>query len=397
MSKDKIIKQVEYYFGDINLPRDKFLLECQKSDDGWISLETMLKFNRLAQITTNIDEIAKALRDSSLMEVAEDNKKIRRRLEFPLPDNNLEYWQEIKSRTIYVKGFDEDTTLDDIQSFLEPYGAIKNVIMRRTKGAHIFKGSIFVTFKDKDEAKAFLDNSNVIKYKENDLVKLFQDTYWANKQKEVKEKRKAEQKLKKKQKNVEEQDQKSRIVQTTFVKGALLKVTGFPPKLRADQIKDFFRKYGDPAYTTTADDNSVTIRFNSETENIAKEVWDKAVKGSADGKTVVFEFNDKDYSLNGAMLEGDEEQKYWLEFQKSKIARLEQMEKMKSQRCKGGRGGGKNNNNNKNNRKRPAIPNEGDENSAPKKNSHIKFNEDNENEEAKNENEDEQIDKIQNN
>lgn len=65
----------------------------------------MLKFNRLAQITKDIDEIAKALRDSELMDVSEDNKKIRRRLECPLPDNNLEYWQEIKKRTVYMVGF----------------------------------------------------------------------------------------------------------------------------------------------------------------------------------------------------------------------------------------------------------------------------------------------------
>lgn len=74
--------------------------------------------------------------------------------------------------------------------------------MRRTKGAHIFKGSIFVTFKDKEEAKAFLENNELTKYKENELIKIFQEAYWANKQKQLKEKRKAEQKLKKTQKNL---------------------------------------------------------------------------------------------------------------------------------------------------------------------------------------------------
>ena len=28
---------MEYYFGDFNLPRDKFLQEETKSDDGWVS------------------------------------------------------------------------------------------------------------------------------------------------------------------------------------------------------------------------------------------------------------------------------------------------------------------------------------------------------------------------
>lgn len=37
---------LQYYFGDHNLPRDKFLKEQLQLDDGWVPLETMLKFNR---------------------------------------------------------------------------------------------------------------------------------------------------------------------------------------------------------------------------------------------------------------------------------------------------------------------------------------------------------------
>lgn len=72
--------------------------------------------------------------------------------------------------------------------------------MRRTRGTHIFKGSIFVTFTTKDEANAFLENKDVTKYKENDLTKCFQDDYWANKQKEIKEKKAAQKILKNNQK-----------------------------------------------------------------------------------------------------------------------------------------------------------------------------------------------------
>lgn len=62
----------------------------------------MLKFNRLAQLSTDIAQIASALEPSELIEVSEDKTKIRRSPEFPLPDNTLEYWQEIKRRTVYV-------------------------------------------------------------------------------------------------------------------------------------------------------------------------------------------------------------------------------------------------------------------------------------------------------
>ena len=47
----KIVRQVEHYFGDYNLPRDKFLKETIKSDDGWVSMEIMLKFQRLVSLS----------------------------------------------------------------------------------------------------------------------------------------------------------------------------------------------------------------------------------------------------------------------------------------------------------------------------------------------------------
>ena len=67
-----------------------------------IPLTTMLKFNRLSKLTTDIDEIANALQNSELIEISPDKSKIRRNPEVPLPDDTLEYWQEIKRRTVYL-------------------------------------------------------------------------------------------------------------------------------------------------------------------------------------------------------------------------------------------------------------------------------------------------------
>ena len=49
----KIVRQIEHYFGDYNLPRDKFLKETIKADDGWVPMETMLNFQRLAALSTD--------------------------------------------------------------------------------------------------------------------------------------------------------------------------------------------------------------------------------------------------------------------------------------------------------------------------------------------------------
>ena len=38
----KVLRQVEYYFGNVNMMRDTFMKEEIKKDEGWISLETMM-------------------------------------------------------------------------------------------------------------------------------------------------------------------------------------------------------------------------------------------------------------------------------------------------------------------------------------------------------------------
>jgi hypothetical protein len=60
---------LQYYFGDINLPKDRFLQEQIKLEDGWIPLEIMLTFKRLANLTTEPDVVVTALETSKLIEV----------------------------------------------------------------------------------------------------------------------------------------------------------------------------------------------------------------------------------------------------------------------------------------------------------------------------------------
>ena len=62
----------------------------------------MLKFPSLATITDDVAKIANALQESHLIELSEDKARIRRNQEIPLPENTLEYWQDIRKRTVYV-------------------------------------------------------------------------------------------------------------------------------------------------------------------------------------------------------------------------------------------------------------------------------------------------------
>ena len=100
----KICHQIEYYFGDFNLPRDKFLKEQIKLDEGWVPLEIMIKFNRLNRLTKDFNVIVEALNKSKaeLMEISEDKTKIRRSPSKPLPEVTDEYKNDVKNRSVYI-------------------------------------------------------------------------------------------------------------------------------------------------------------------------------------------------------------------------------------------------------------------------------------------------------
>lgn len=71
-----ILKQIEYYFSDENLPHDRYLLSLM-DDQGWVPISDIAGFNRVKKMTTDIPFILDALRGSHTIEVQGD--RIRRR------------------------------------------------------------------------------------------------------------------------------------------------------------------------------------------------------------------------------------------------------------------------------------------------------------------------------
>uniref|UniRef100_A0A670HX53 Small RNA binding exonuclease protection factor La n=1 Tax=Podarcis muralis TaxID=64176 RepID=A0A670HX53_PODMU len=185
----KVCQQIEYYFGDHNLPRDKFLQEKIKLDDGWVTLETLIKFNRLNRLTKDFDVIVGALKKSTteLMEISEDKAKVRRSPNKPLPEVTEQYKNAVKSRSVYIKGFPQDATLDDIKEWLDCKGKVENIQMRKTI-QKTFKGSVFAVFDSVESAKQFVETPNQ-KYKDTELIVLFRDDYFAKKNEEKKRNR----------------------------------------------------------------------------------------------------------------------------------------------------------------------------------------------------------------
>lgn len=237
-----IIRQVEYYFGDANLNRDKFLREqIGKNEDGWVPLSVLITFKRLASLSTDFDEIVAALNKSEegLIQISEDKQNLRRHPERPIPEHNEERRKEIQERTAYAKGFPLESQMTELLDFFASYDKVVNITMRKhydkpTK-SYKFKGSIFLTFETKEQATAFLAKDKVV-YKERELLRKWQVDYLKEKQEEYAQKNE-------KRKNKKEAAKAEPPIE--LPKNAIVVFEGAPETATREEVREAFEKVAD--------------------------------------------------------------------------------------------------------------------------------------------------------
>ncbi|XP_050109336.1 la-related protein 1A-like [Malus sylvestris] len=66
--RDNIIKQIEYYFSDENLKKDRYLISLM-DDQGWVPITTIADFKRVKKMCTDIAFIIDSLLGSTTVEV----------------------------------------------------------------------------------------------------------------------------------------------------------------------------------------------------------------------------------------------------------------------------------------------------------------------------------------
>lgn len=307
----KIIRQVEFYFGDRNLAKDKFLQEkLKENEDGWIGLDVLLTFNRLKSLSTDSSVISQALRKSTkgLIEVNEGGDKVRRTDFKSIPTIALlspEVRKEIKERTVYLKGFPEDSTLDDIQEFLLEYGETDLIQMRKYLADHEkakqFKGSVFAEFKSKSSVEQ-LCSLDEVKYKDNVLIVETKEDYFKRQNIKRKGNFTAQEPLLKKQKPEEKEEEEDFVKYT----GAVLHFKGCGKDTNREQIKEYFRQYSDVGWVEfRIGDEEGYVRFDE--KDGAKKAFDSITGSLKEGETP--KLGDDDTELR--IVEGQEEIDYW--------------------------------------------------------------------------------------
>jgi len=78
--RNSIKRQIEYYFGDKNYPRDRFLQEQVKlRNDGYVALSKIMNFNRMKALTNSKEQVLKAIEGSDVVEVSQDGQLVRKK------------------------------------------------------------------------------------------------------------------------------------------------------------------------------------------------------------------------------------------------------------------------------------------------------------------------------
>ncbi|XP_070166678.1 la-related protein 7 [Polyergus mexicanus] len=143
-----ILKQMEFYFSDANLSKDRFLSELLKTNP-YVDLDVFTQFNKLRELTIDTNRIAKALQKSTILKVSEDGTKVCR----ITPINKKE---NIDECTVYVQNLPPDADHDWIISIFSKFGLVEYVSIPRYKSNRKIKGFAFVEFDTPNSAQECL-------------------------------------------------------------------------------------------------------------------------------------------------------------------------------------------------------------------------------------------------
>lgn len=120
----KIVEQVEFYFSDVNITKDAFLLKhVKRNKEGYVSLKLISSFKRVKHLAKDWRVVAYALARSKKLQINEAGTKLRR-LD-PLPP----YDQTTPSRTIVA--IDLPVEKPSIETVAELFGNCGEIALIR--------------------------------------------------------------------------------------------------------------------------------------------------------------------------------------------------------------------------------------------------------------------------
>lgn len=116
----KLVKQVEFYFSDINLATTEHLMKfIAKDPDGFVPISVVASFRKIREIVYDRSLLVAALRTSSELVVSEDGKHVKRLQPF-----NAE---EVQSRIVVAENLPEDQKHQTLMKIFSAVGNVKSI------------------------------------------------------------------------------------------------------------------------------------------------------------------------------------------------------------------------------------------------------------------------------
>ncbi|EPS65505.1 hypothetical protein M569_09271, partial [Genlisea aurea] len=123
--RHKIVKQVEYYFSDENLPNDSFLLKYVMSNsEGFVPIGVIASFRKMKKLTSDPAFIVEALKESTLLVVSSNGKRVKRLHPLIADVNNP------AACTVLVENLPEDHSVENLHQIFSASGKIKTITVR---------------------------------------------------------------------------------------------------------------------------------------------------------------------------------------------------------------------------------------------------------------------------
>ncbi|XP_047509363.1 la-related protein 7 [Pieris napi] len=208
---ENVLKQMEFYFSDANLSKDRFLGDLVASDP-FVPLEVFLKFNKIKSMTVDVTDIVKSMKNSTVLELSEDKLKVKRKIPMVPYDADL--------RTVYVESIPVTASRDWLERVFSDYGQVAYISLPKFKNSQKIKGFGFIEFTRPQDAQKCINAftkmgcklptcmppeelSSIKMFSVDDKDKEDREEKEENEEKEEPPKKKAKKHKDKKQKNLE--------------------------------------------------------------------------------------------------------------------------------------------------------------------------------------------------
>jgi len=163
-----IQKQVEFYFGDQNYPKDKFLKsQAAKDEKGWVPISVVLDFKRMKNLTQDPQDVVDALKTSDIVDIDAEKKMIKRK-EMALEEG-------VSDKTLFIKGWPTTIKIEEVTEVCSKLGLVTNVKIRR-RADKTQKPSCWVEFESEEKAKEIAEKQK-LEFNGKQLLILTKDGY----------------------------------------------------------------------------------------------------------------------------------------------------------------------------------------------------------------------------